>query len=137
MGRETAKRLVMKGASVTVIGRNQQKLDATLAELHHFGVATAWKSDLANRAELPSLLRRVADELADVDFLVNSAGIFSPKPFADHTEADYDSYLELNRSMFLIMQQVAKNIEAHGRAGVILNVGSMWARQAVLATPKT
>jgi NAD(P)-dependent dehydrogenase (short-subunit alcohol dehydrogenase family) len=137
IGRETAKRLVTEGVSVTVVGRNQEKLDATVSELKPFGQITGWKSDLADRSELTPLLGRIAAELAEVDFLVNSAGIFSPKLFLDHTETDYDSYLELNRSTFFITQQIAKNMGSHGRGGVIVSVGSMWARQAVLATPSS
>lgn len=137
IGRETAKRLVMKGAGVTIIGRNQQKLDDAVTELKNFGNITGWRGDLTNRTELISLSERIAKELTEVDFLVNSAGIFSPKLFTDHTEADYDSYMELNRSTFFITQQIAKNMKALGRGGVIINVGSMWAHQAVLATPSS
>ena len=69
--------------------------------------------------------------------LVNAAGVFKPLPFLEHTAADYDGYLELNRAMFLLTQTAARAMVAGGRGGAIVNIGSMWARQAVAATPSS
>jgi short-subunit dehydrogenase len=33
----------------------------------------------------------------DISLMVNAAGIFMPKGFTEHLEADYDMYLMLNR----------------------------------------
>jgi NAD(P)-dependent dehydrogenase (short-subunit alcohol dehydrogenase family) len=63
--------------------------------------------------------------------------VFKPLPFLEHTAADYDSYLELNRAMFLLTQTVARGMVATGRGGAIVNIGSMWARQAIAATPSS
>jgi len=49
---------------------------------------------------------------------------------------DYDMYLELNRGFFFITQAVAKGMARRAR-GSIVNIGSMWARQAVEATPSS
>lgn len=137
IGRETAKLLLTSGAKVTIVGRNQQKLDATISELQGLGEITSWQSDLSSRTEANNLVHRVANELPELSLLVNSAGVFSPKPFLEHTEKDYDSYLEINRGTFFVTQQAAKNMSAHGHGGAIVNVGSMWAHQAVLATPSS
>ena len=75
-------------------------------------------------------------KLSNVDFLVNASGIFGPKPFLDHTVEDYDSYLDLNRGFFFLTQATAKAMQKSG-GGSIVNVGSMWAKQAVKATPST
>ena len=68
--------------------------------------------------------------------LVNAAGCFSPKLFLEHNEADYDAYIALNKATFFIIQAVAKNMQAHG-GGSIVNIGSMWAKQAIKATPSS
>jgi NAD(P)-dependent dehydrogenase (short-subunit alcohol dehydrogenase family) len=54
----------------------------------------------------------------------------------DHTESDYDKYHELNKSFFFITQAVAQTMVETG-GGSIVNVGSMWAKQAVEATPSS
>jgi NAD(P)-dependent dehydrogenase (short-subunit alcohol dehydrogenase family) len=79
----------------------------------------------------------VADEHADVTLLVNAAGLFVPKPFLDYDGASYDSYLELDRETFFLTQTVARGMVAHGQGGSIVNIGSMWAHQAIAATPSS
>ena len=74
--------------------------------------------------------------MKDVKYLVNAAGIFSPKAFLEHTEKDYDAYMDLNRGLFFVTQQAAKNMVANG-GGAIVNIGSMWAHQAIKATPSS
>jgi NAD(P)-dependent dehydrogenase (short-subunit alcohol dehydrogenase family) len=59
-----------------------------------------------------------------------------PTPFLEHTPEDYDKYHALNRSTFFITQAVALNMKTRGN-GAIVNVGSMWARQAIKATPSS
>lgn len=131
-------RLLLEGcAKVTVVGRRRQKLDAAISDLQTLGEITAWQSNLANRIETANLVRRVAEELPKLELLVNSAGIFSPKSFLEHTASDYDSYLEINRETFFVTQQAAKNMTAHRKGGAIVNVGSMWTQQAVKATPSS
>ena len=71
-----------------------------------------------------------------VDYLVNASGIFGPKPFLDHSLEDYDSYLDLNRGFFFITQAVAKKMKEKN-TGSIVNIGSMWAKQAVKTTPSS
>ena len=68
---------------------------------------------------------------------MNAAGLFVPKPFLDHDGADYDSYQELNRAIFFLTQTVAKGMVGHGQGGSIVNIGSMWAHQAIGATPSS
>ncbi len=63
--------------------------------------------------------------------------MFAPKPFLEHTPEDYDRYQAINRAFFLITQTVAANMVERGAKGSIVNVGSMWAHQAVAATPSS
>src|SRR3990172_1870106 len=44
--------------------------------------------------------------------------------------------LDLNRATFFISQAVAKNMVANG-GGSIVHIGSMWAKQAIKATPSS
>lgn len=47
-----------------------------------------------------------------------------------------DGYLDLNRATFFISQAVAKNMAVNG-GGSIVHIGSMWAKQAIKATPSS
>lgn len=134
IGRAVARSVLEGGGVVAIVGRRPERLTETLNALGGIGKITGMRSDLAAPADMDHLLSRLTAEHADADLLVNAAGVFVPKPFLDHDRTDYDLYLDLNRATFLITQVVARNMAAR-EGGAIVNVGSMWAHQAVKATP--
>ncbi len=136
MGFETARLLLEEGASVILVGRRPDKLERARETLRHSDRVSVILADLASDSDVDQLVQRVRNDLKEIDFLVNAAGIFSPKPFLEHGPDDYDAYMALNRAMFFVTQQVAKNMAEHG-GGAIVNVGSMWAHQAIKATPSS
>lgn len=136
IGLETAKKLSGAGVSVTIIGRNPNRLDEAKRILGDTPQTQTLLYDLRQPDELSRIIEHVRDHLLDLGYLVNAAGTFLPKPFLEHTPEDYDAYMDLNRAIFFITQQAAKNMEAHG-GGAIVNVGSMWAHQAIQATPSS
>lgn len=122
-----------EGVEVHVVGTNTEKLEAF--ENSSAGNLTTHKVDITNGGEM-SALNNTINGWDNLDYLVNASGIFGPKPFLDHTVADYDSYMNLNRGFFFITQNAAKKMAATD-GGAIVNVGSMWAKQAVKATPSS
>ncbi len=137
IGHAVARMVLENGGSVVVTGRRSDSTAAATGDLAAFGDVFGDTADLAHDDEQKALVSRLNEKHPDIDRLVNAAGLFLPKPFLEHTEADYDQYLDLNRSMFFITQAVAKNMVASGRGGAIVNIGSMWAKQAVQATPSS
>lgn len=136
MGKESAKRLLVSGHEVILLGSNAQKLLEAKAELGKLGTVHTAEVDLCNDAKVEDFISQIGREKGHIACLVNAAGAFSPKPFLDHSRADYNKYHDLNRSTFFITQAVAKNMRANG-GGAIVNIGSMWARQAIKATPSS
>jgi NADP-dependent 3-hydroxy acid dehydrogenase YdfG len=106
-------------------------------ELGALGKLITSNTDITDPAQLDILLAQIDSKFGDLDLLVNSAGVFLPKPFLEHTLEDYDRYLNLNRGTFFITQRVARNMVKRGRGGAIVNIGSMWAKQSVQATPSS
>ena len=137
IGLETARRLTEQGAKTIIIGRTREKLDLALNQIGSANNTEGWLLDISTGEGWETAVRKIRDELDDVHILVNSAGIFSPKPFVEQTVSDYDSYLDINRGTFFITQGVAKKMKFYGNGGTIVNVGSMWASQAVKATPSS
>ena len=136
MGLEAGRLLVDEGASVTLVGRRQEKLDGARETFDTPDNVRTFRCDLTKKEDVDRLVRYVAEEMKDVKYLINAAGVFSPKAFLDHTEEDYDAYLDLNRATFFVTQRVAKNMVANG-GGSVVNVGSMVAHQAIKATPSS
>jgi len=137
MGRQIASDVVSRGGSAVVIGSHLERVEKTVADLSSNGQAWGITADLRDPAETARVRAELAERHADATLLVNAAGVFVPKPFLDHTAADYDSYLDLNKATFLITQTVAQGIVAGRRSGAIVNIGSMWAKQAIGATPSS
>jgi NAD(P)-dependent dehydrogenase (short-subunit alcohol dehydrogenase family) len=94
-------------------------------------------ANLADADSVDSLLQQLQAEHQDIDLLLNAAGVFYPKSFLQHTKADYEQYMRLNQAFYFITQQVVSNLVAKGRPGAIVNIGSMWAQQAIAATPSS
>ncbi|MGY0392639.1 SDR family NAD(P)-dependent oxidoreductase [Bizionia sp. KMM 8389] len=128
IGKATTTALLDGGATVHVVGRNTEKLKDTENLIKH-------TADISNTTDVNTLIAKI-NKLETLDYLVNASGIFGPKPFLDHTMADYNAYLDLNRGFFFITQSVARKMKAT-QGGSIVNVGSMWAKQAVKATPSS
>lgn len=133
IGKATAEKLLNEGIEVHVVGTNKGKLEAFQNET--LGNLTTHKVDITNSDEMEALNSAI-NGWDNLDYLVNASGIFGPKPFLDHSVADYDSYMNLNRGFFFITQTAAKKMAATN-GGAIVNVGSMWAKQAVKATPSS
>ena len=137
MGRQTAADVVAAGGSAVIIGQDAGKVDDTVQTLAKEGSAWGITADLADRMQVERVRQQLADDHADATLLVNAAGLFVPKPFLDHDGADYDSYAELDRAIFFVTRTVVRGMIAAGRGGSIVNIGSMWAHQAIGATPSS
>ena len=139
IGLAAGRRLAARGISVHLVARPTPRLDAARAalqasapdvEIYASGV------DFTDRDAVAGFAAQLRDDGRPLTYLVNAAGTFAPKPFLAHEPADYDRYLELNRATFFLTQAVAARMVARG-GGSIVNIGSMWAKQAIKATPSS
>ena len=137
IGKAVAQIVLKRGGSAVLIGSREEKLQAAVDELKTYGTVVGERANIANHNERQALIEKLNQFHADATLLVNSAGIFRPKPFLEYEEADYDLYLDLNKATFFITQAIVQNIINQNNQGIIVNVGSMWAKQAVQATPSS
>jgi len=137
MGRQTAEDVVAAGGCAVIIGQEQDRVDDTIRTLSKDGPAYGITADLADRDQVERVRQQLADDHADATLLVNAAGFFIPKTFLDYDGDFYDSYLELDRAIFFLTQTVVRGMIDGGRGGSIVNVGSMWAHQAIAVTPSS
>jgi NAD(P)-dependent dehydrogenase (short-subunit alcohol dehydrogenase family) len=137
MGRQTATDVVAAGGSAVIIAEDPGKVEQTVQALAKEGSAYGIAANLTDRMQTERVCQQLAAEHGDATLLVNAAGLFIPKPFLDHDGADYDSYAEVDRAIFFLTQTVVRGMVAQGRGGSIVNIGSMWAHQAIGATPSS
>ena len=136
IGKETAKRLLRRGIETIVLAHNASRLETSRIELEKEGTIQTRSVDLHDKVECDVFAKELEEDARHIKYLVNAAGTFKPLPFLEHTTADYDQYLDVNRSVFFLTQAVARNMKRHG-SGAIVNIGSMWGKQAIKATPSS
>ncbi len=136
MGKATAELLVKDGHEVIILGRKDDKLRQTEADLSEFGKVRAVSIDLSDQEAVSNFASSLEGLVPNLKYVLNAAGFFSPKPFLEHAETDYDIYHNFNKAFFFITQAAAKILVKNG-GGSIVNIGSMWAKQAIKATPSS
>jgi NAD(P)-dependent dehydrogenase (short-subunit alcohol dehydrogenase family) len=137
MGLETAKKLSKQGIRTIIVSRHAK--EGETEEMLRENLSDNFENialDLYNKTEVEAFISQLNHEKRHIKFLVNAAGYFKPVSFLDHTSEDYDLQMDINKAFFFITQAVAKNMKAHN-GGSIVNIGSMWAHQAVKATPSS
>lgn len=137
IGLETARLILKEGGQVIIVGQRVEKAENARAELSALGPVDVLTVDITSEESVQVLLKVIDEKHADIDLLVNAAGVFFPKPFLEHDAADYDQYMQINRAIFFITQKVTANLVAQNRPGAIVNVGSIWGKQAIAATPSS
>ncbi|WP_323163230.1 meso-2,3-butanediol dehydrogenase [Pseudomonas viridiflava] len=74
IGEATAKRFAREGASVVLVGRNEEKLKKVHAQLEGEGHLVR-AADVADLSDVEALFKEVASHFGRLDVLVNNAGI--------------------------------------------------------------
>ncbi|MBD0255545.1 MAG: SDR family oxidoreductase [Cytophagales bacterium] len=110
--------------------QNAENVDATVSELENAGEISSLHVDLSNPDSVADFIARLQD-VREINYLVNASGICRPKPFLEATAGEYDAYLNINRSFYLITQAVARKMKENGKGGAIVNIGSYRARHAI------
>jgi NAD(P)-dependent dehydrogenase (short-subunit alcohol dehydrogenase family) len=136
IGLETANRLHAEGA-VLLNGRDEAKLRSAAEEIGTSQRVSILAADVAKVTTGHALVQASEKQFGGIDILINNAGVFKPIPFADVTEEQYDWFLDtILKGKFFAAQAVAKSMKKRGGAAIV-NTGSMWALQAVGATPSS
>lgn len=136
MGFAVAQQLIRKDIDVIIIGRTGSKLESAKNSLMQHGQVEAIAADLYNEDDVSRILGMINSQNRPIRYFVNAAGYFKPTSFLEHTPEDYSQYMDLNRAAFFISQAVAANMVEHN-GGAVVHIGSMWAKQAVKATPSS
>ena len=131
IGQRQAKALAGAGASVVILGRRQQQLDDTVAQLETLGAnAAAIAIDLNNREQLAEVAARAAQPFGAIDILINAAGVNLRQAAADITLESWDQTMNLNLAVpFFLARELLPAMRTRGW-GRIINIASLQSSRA-------
>jgi len=122
IGRATAEALAREGAHVVITGRNETRGTDVVAAIQTSGGSAEFvRADLASADEV----RALAERAADVDIVVNNAGVFPGGATHELPEPVFDEAFAVNvKAPFLLTAAIAPRMAARGH-GAIINVTTM------------
>lgn len=134
LGRNMAISLAKKGIDVVLTYHsNQPEADKAVAEIQALGQkAAAFQLDAGNSKSFDDFFKQVTEHLKEktgspnFDFLINNAGTALYAPFAETTEEQFDTALNIHyKGVFFFTQKALPFINDGGR---IINISSGLAR---------
>jgi NAD(P)-dependent dehydrogenase (short-subunit alcohol dehydrogenase family) len=123
LGRATALRFAAEGARVSLLGRREAPLLATVELIVEAGGAAVYRTaDVGKIDALKGAIAECTGRFGPLDVLVNNAGIAVEAPFLELSEDAWDQVLTTNlKGGFLASQLVAREMAGGGSGGVILH----------------
>jgi citronellol/citronellal dehydrogenase len=124
IGRCTAHELAHLGASVVLVGRNEDKLKSVCAEIP---TASYEVCDIRNEDLVKAVVARIVVKQGRIDGLVNNAGGQYISPLASTSAKGWDAVVSSNLTGGFLMARecFVQSMQAHG--GAVVNiVADMW-----------
>ena len=124
-------------AGCDVVGVNRKIPHETAEKINALGRRfMAIQADLSQQDALTSIVTQSVSAFGRVDILVNNAGTIRRQDALDFSEKDWDDVMNLNlKSVFFLSQAVARQFQAQGNGGKIINIASMLSFQGGIRVP--
>ena len=108
IGEATSRRLAEHGASVALVARRRDRLDALALEIEDAGgIAFAVEADISDRAQAEAAVQRVVERFGRLDILVNNAGLMLLGPIVGADTDEWDRMIAINVQGLLSMTGAA------------------------------
>ncbi|KAJ5780732.1 Glucose/ribitol dehydrogenase [Penicillium paradoxum] len=108
LGKAIATQFLEAGANVVICDVNDERLQASSAELSSKGPLKAIKTDITNTSEVESLFETIIGEYGKIDVLVNNAGIMDRfDPIGDLDMNLWNRVIAINLTAPALLSQLA------------------------------
>ena len=129
IGRGCALALAKMGARLALAARNEEKLEAVVAEITAAGgQAKAFVMDVSDEASILATAKAAIAHFGGVDILVNNAGITRDTLLLRMKRADWDAVMTTNLTGAFLLTQAVLNPMLRARWGRIINISSVVGR---------
>lgn len=128
IGRGIAVEFAREGATVIINYSSDDKgAEETIRIIESIGGAVkAIKGNVTDLDFVKNMIDEVVKKYKKIDILVNNAGISKFGMVIDATEEDYYEIMDINFKSVFNCCKAALNYMMYEKAGVILNISSMW-----------
>jgi citronellol/citronellal dehydrogenase len=135
IGRCTAHELANLGASVALVGRRIEKLEAVQAEITQAGgQASIHVCDIRDEAGVRAMIADVIAQHGKIDGLVNNAGGQYPQPVKDISLKGWDAVVRSNLTGGFLVAREAFNQSMASHGGAIVNIiADIWGGMPTMA----
>ena len=136
IGEATARAFAAQGAAVALVARRRDRIEALAGEIElASGKAVTIEADVGDRAQAESAVAQAAEELGQLDVVVNNAGVMLLGPIVDAPVEEWEQMVEVNLLGLLYVSHAAIPhllAAAAGERGVadLVNVSSVAGRVA-------
>jgi NADP-dependent 3-hydroxy acid dehydrogenase YdfG len=97
IGAATARRLAADGASVVLVARRRDRLEALADEIDHAGGnALVVEASITDRAQAEAAVQQTIDRFGRLDILVNNAGLMLLGPVVGADAEEWDRMIAIN-----------------------------------------
>ena len=127
LGKEIAKEFAKNGCNLFLTGRNNDKLNSLKNELENSvnEIKIDFEdADLSDDGEIQKLIEKVQGVFANIDILVNCAGVFPVKLLSDSTVEDFENCFSVNvKAAFVLCKEFSQGMISR-KWGRIINIAS-------------
>lgn len=132
IGRAGACMFAEEGATVVLMGRRPEKLEAVAQEIEaKGGKSVVTPLDVSNREQVLDASRKLISQLGRVDILVNNAGMnvkYESRRMENMTPADWDQVININMNgQYNMFFAVFETMKAQND-GLVINISSTSAK---------
>lgn len=125
IGLATAKEMHNRGMAVVGVGRDQGKLDKLAAEIGDSDRLLTLSVDLTDDDAPQTIVNATLERFGEITYLINNAGIGSPKPLHETDDETLDRFLGIMlRAPFRLARDVIKQMKP---GSAIINITSTFA----------
>jgi NAD(P)-dependent dehydrogenase (short-subunit alcohol dehydrogenase family) len=132
LGLLMAREFAGEGCRIAICARDEQELDAAVADLEARGAeALGVRCDVADREQVAEMIARVTERFGRIDVLVNNAGIIQSAPLGAMGVDDFHQAMDVNffgavHATLAVLPQMRAR-----RQGRIVNITSIGGKVAV------
>lgn len=125
IGLAVAKALAKAGASLALNDLNPDRIERATDEINaEEGNAVGFQGDISNRFQVSALIERARDAHGQIDFMVNTAGIYKADEMSGMDEWDWRRQIEVNLTGAFFCTQLMSRVMADEGGGAIVNLAS-------------